>query len=60
MPRKKGKGVSNELKILKAEDAEHSNPDHKAKKSVAKTKDIAIGQDPIVTNEIVLDPVTNE
>lgn len=59
-PKKKGKGVSNEVQILEADAFDHSNPDHKAKKSEAKTNDIAIGQDLIVTNEIDVEPGTNK
>ncbi|XP_074355243.1 peptidyl-prolyl cis-trans isomerase FKBP43-like isoform X2 [Apium graveolens] len=60
IPKKKGKGVSKEDKILKADAANHNYLDHKAKQTDAKTNDIAIGQNPIVTNEIDVDLGTNK
>lgn len=60
MPKKKGKGASNEGKTLEADAANHGNPDDKAKQSEAKTNDLAVGQDPIVTIEIDDDPDTNK
>lgn len=59
-PKKKGKEVSNEEKILEADAVNCSNPDDKTKKNEAKTEDIGVGQDPVVTNEIDVDPGTNK
>lgn len=60
MRKKKGKGTSTEDNIFEADAADHSNPDDEAKKRESKTRNIAVYQDPIVGNEIHVDPGINK
>lgn len=56
MPKNKVNGTSNEEKPFEADAADHSNPDDKATKNESKT----VHQDPVVGNEIHVDPGTNK